>query len=233
MHNCGTLLTISITPFIENVVIALKLRTKMLLLFTLLVFIPLNILGMITYAKFSDTVEKGTQKLSTHIIDQINENIDRYVTEMSRLSLTPLYDQDVLEILRKHDESTANYPTSKEQLKMRMFISSLTYKRDELKGIHILTNDFYLFSDLDYSVVRLRQPQSIEDRAWYQNVLRADGKAVLIATHKPSYYTYSQEDVFSIARMINDPVTDEKIGHHQNRYPTVVFSRTVNEYQFF
>lgn len=194
------------------VVSGLKLRSKMMLLFILLVFIPLIILGFITYSHFSSTVKQSTQQLSTHLIDQINENIDQFAGEMSRLSLMPLYDQEVLSILRRHKNNTQAYPTSQEQLKMRMFISGLTYKRDELKGVHILTNGLYLFSDLDYSVVNLKQSSSIKDKSWYQKVVDADGKAVLIATHRPSYYTTSQDEVFSIARMINDPLTDEKLG---------------------
>ncbi|UFT98689.1 sensor histidine kinase [Radiobacillus kanasensis] len=190
----------------------MSLKYKMIILFLLVILIPLNLLGMITYVQYSHTLKNQTYNYSTQIINQINQNIDQYVNELHRMTLLPLYDQEVLDILKRHkSDETYYYPYNSEIEKMNSFISTLKYKRQEIKGIQILTNNHSIFSNLGSS--RL-QPRSfnLEEESWYKEVKRADGESIIIAAHAPSYYIASNEKVFSVAKVLRDLTTHEHIG---------------------
>jgi len=81
----------------------LPLRTKFIVLFCLLITVPLLLIGTITCFKYQSDVERNTLQLTHQIVDQIRINLDRYIKEAERLTLTPHYDDTVMEILRRHD----------------------------------------------------------------------------------------------------------------------------------
>lgn len=139
-----------------------SLRTKFITLFVLFLTIPFLISGFVTYHKYSTDVEANARSYTAQIMDQILVNIDRYVKEMERLTLTPLYDEDVLDILSKHsgDHQRPLYLTTDETNKMNLFISSLQFDRSEIRSILIFANDGSLFSSSDRSVGNYWTPES-------------------------------------------------------------------------
>lgn len=134
----------------------LPLRTKFIVLFCLLITVPLLLIGTITYFKYRSDVERNTLELTRQIVDQIRINLDRYIKEAERLTLTPHYDDNVMEILRRHDGPHRDriYLTTEETTKMNLFISSLSFDRTEIEGMLIFANDGSVFSNLDVTVKR-------------------------------------------------------------------------------
>lgn len=190
----------------------MSLKYKVIIIFLLITLIPLNILGMITYYQYSNTLEKHTYNYSTQIIDQVNQNINRYIEELHRMTLLPLYDKEVLEILNNHKYlEDYYYPLNNEIEKMNSFISTLIYKRPEIKGIQVITNDKNVFSNLGSSRVKTRY-STIEKEDWFHEVTEGGGKSQLIAAHNPSYYFGSPEEVFSVAKVIRQTNTFEHLG---------------------
>lgn len=112
------------------------LRTKFIVLFFLLITIPFLIIGTISYRKYTAGVERSTVELSNQVVNQINVNLERYIKELDRLTLTPLYDEDMMQILRKHRgaDPGSTYLSTDETLKMNLFISSLAFDRGRLRA---------------------------------------------------------------------------------------------------
>lgn len=104
----------------------MSLRPKIIVLFLAIVLIPLNLLGMITYAYFSKTLEDQTYHYTVQVIDQLNENVNSFIDEMHRLSLLPLYDREILTILKNRTENAYSYyPQTEELERMSSFLSTL------------------------------------------------------------------------------------------------------------
>lgn len=189
------------------------LRTKMLTLFLCLIAIPLSLQGMITYSKFTTSTEERTSEYTAQIVHQINQNLDRNMEEMKRLSLMPLYDNSVLAILRElgGSEQAPLYLSTEKRQKMTLYISSLSYSRPEVKGIQIMSLNGIVFSNLDPSTMKAQVDLRKEE--WYSRVLAGNGASVIIPSHRPDYYVDSSMDrYFSVARLLREPNTNLPLG---------------------
>lgn len=189
----------------------LSLRNKFMLLFCLLITIPFLISGIVTYRKYSSNVERSAESYTAQIMDQIKLNLDRYVKEVDRLTLTPFYDENIMRILKSHDglPGQPQYLTADDASKMNLFISSLSFDRTEIKGILIFANNGRLFSNLEPSVHSVWEPDS---SVWMEDVLAEDGGLTIIPPHEAAYYKQGERQMVSIARVIREPYTHKKLG---------------------
>lgn len=188
-----------------------SLRIKFIILFCLLITIPFAISGFITYQQYSRNVEADAKAYTRQIIDQITINLDRYIKDMDRLTLTPYYDNDVIGILKAHlvPKSSKNYVKLEETTTMSQMISSLAIDRSEWQSIIIFANDGTSFSNLQESIL---QHWKQADNAWMQEVEAADGGLVVIPPHKVNYYIGETREVVSIARVVRATSTNEHLG---------------------
>lgn len=128
---------------IKKYLFSLPYRAKLILVFSLLILLTATILGSITYYQFSKSSRDRTEEYQIQLADQINQNLNRYLREMQIMSLSPLYDQEVLDILKSHQEQGegTTFPPAAERVPMWRYISSLIHMRNEIKGIHIMANE--------------------------------------------------------------------------------------------
>ncbi|MEH7383268.1 sensor histidine kinase [Bacillus sp. JJ1533] len=192
--------------------LSLPYRVKLMLVFSLLILLTALILGTITYYQFAKSSQERTEEYQIQLAVQINQNINRYLKEMQIISLSPLYDQQILEILKSHQERSTStaFPPASERLPMWRYISSLIHMRNEIKGIHIIANDGTIFSNLDSNSVMLKVFE--RNNEWIKEIEKADGEWVLLPLHQPNYYINKETSVFSVARLIRDPSTYEPLG---------------------
>lgn len=195
----------------NNKQVFISLRTKVIVLFFLLITIPFLISGIITYRKYSQNVESSTKSYTLQIINQVKINLERYIKDMERLTLAPLYDNTVLDILVNHSDAEGGprYLTTEESLKMNFFISSLSFERSEIRSILIFTNDGNLISNSESSISRYWSKWS---DGWVEAVKKKDGELTIIPPHKASYYFDNTKNVVSIARVIREPYTYRTLG---------------------
>ncbi|UED76337.1 sensor histidine kinase [Brevibacillus sp. DP1.3A] len=189
------------------------LRVKILTLFLCLIAIPLSLQGIITYNKFSASTELRTAEYTGQIVGQINRNLERNIREMKRLSLMPLYDPEVLSILKgiQTNTSATSFLSMEKREKMTLYISSLSYSRPEVKGIQIIAGNGMIFSNLDPSVMKSKG--DLAEEGWYSRVIKEQGAAVIIPQHRPGYYLdASGERYVSVARLLREPYTKVPLG---------------------
>ncbi|MFH5779878.1 sensor histidine kinase [Heyndrickxia oleronia] len=192
--------------------LSLPYRSKLILVFSLLILLTATILGSITYYQFAKSSQLRTKEYQLQLADQMNRNLNRYIKEMQIISLSPLYDQDVLNTLKNHQvmKEGASLPPASERVKIWRYISSLIHMRDEIKGIHILANDGTVFSNLDSNTVLLKVFDNKSE--WIKEIRQADGGWIILPLHQPNYYINRKENVFSVARLIRDPATQKSLG---------------------
>ncbi|MBB6637690.1 cache domain-containing sensor histidine kinase [Cohnella thailandensis] len=188
-----------------------SLRTKMLVLFCLMVTVPFLLSGAITYSKYSARAAKDAQAYSDQLAEQVAINLERYIQELERITLSLYYDDNALDILTRHDGGfrTGNYLASDESFKMNQLISSAIYERTEVAGVFIFALDGSLFSNLQETSKSSWLPQENE---WMREAEADDGGlTVLPPASSPNYLTNVPE-VASIARLIKNPYTNAKLG---------------------
>lgn len=197
---------------LEKKLLSLPYRMKLIIVFSFLIVITASILGSITYYHFARSSQQEAKEYQIQLADQINRNIDRYLKEMQIISLSPLYDKEILNILSKHQNvrTDTTFPPASERIEMWRYISSLIHLRNEIRGIHIMGNDGTIFSNLDSNTVMLKIFET--NNEWLKQIKKADGKWIVLPLHKANYYLDNDTVVFSVARLIREPSTDKPLG---------------------
>ncbi|WP_413306339.1 sensor histidine kinase [Bacillus sp. 1P10SD] len=203
---------IAIKQNIKRSLLSLPYRVKLVLVFSLLILITATLLGSITYYQVAKSSQERTEEYQIQLADQINRNLDRYLKEMQIISLSPLYNQDVMDTLKNHQTQSNKtmFPPANERITLWRYISSFIHMRDEIKGIHIMANDGTIFSNLDSNTVMLKVFET--NNEWVGKIKKADGEWVLLPLHKPNYYLRKDVTVFSVARLIRDPASYKPLG---------------------
>ncbi|KRE98890.1 hypothetical protein ASG89_28410 [Paenibacillus sp. Soil766] len=188
----------------------LSLRSKFIILFTLLITVPFFISGLITYYQYIANVEEDSRRYTRQIIEQVNINLDQYMKDMDRITMAPYYNENVMNILRKHDwQSSPVFVTSDEYSKMNLMISSLTFDRSEIRSILIFALDGNLFSNLETTIDRYWEASR---NPWMAGVEKGNGSIVVLPPHDADYYLDGAEKVISIARVIREISTNKYLG---------------------
>ncbi|MFC6549787.1 sensor histidine kinase [Cohnella cellulosilytica] len=192
----------------------MNLSQKMLIVFLMLIAIPLSIQGYVTYTDFSRALEQKTIDYVERIVRQINTSLEQKLKEeMQSLSLLPLYNEDVLALLEKYalPEYAGIEPSTEEKNRMFRHIAGSTFYKPEIRGIQIVANNGYIFTNMDPYIVDafIRY----DEEPWYERVRQADGKWVTLPQHKPNYlHDNSPEQYVSIAKLIREPSSTRLLG---------------------
>ncbi|CAM4492616.1 two-component system sensor histidine kinase YesM [Paenibacillus endophyticus] len=190
----------------------ISIRTKMLFLLCCLITVPFLLSGMLTYQKYSANMERDARTSSEQIVEQVSINLERYIKEMERITMSLYYDDHVSQILEMHTGAFKDnsYLRSDELFKMSQMISSVIYERTEVEGIFIFALDGSLFSNLQETAKISWKPT---DNSWMETARAKDGGLVILPPNDGSYYLEKPRRVISLARLLKDPLTNQVIGY--------------------
>ncbi|WP_230986467.1 cache domain-containing sensor histidine kinase [Cohnella fermenti] len=207
-----------------------SLRTKMLVLFCLMITVPFLLSGAITYSKYSSRAAKDAQAYSDQLAEQVAINLERYVRELERITLSLYYDDNALNILTRHSGAfrTGNYLTSDESSKMNQLISSAIYERTEVAGVFIFALDGSLFSNLQETGRSNWLPPENE---WMRQAEADDGGLTILPPAASPNYLTDPPQVASIARLIKNPYTNAKLGFVKVDLTSSGFERILSSVQ--
>lgn len=190
-----------------------SLRKKLIRFMSLTIIVHFVISNFIIYNEIIKRFETRSYTDIEQLLLQVKANLEYYVMEMDRLTVAPLYDAEILRILKNHSREDKTdevvFFTSEESLKMSFFITSLNYARTEIGSIRLFSNDGLIFNNYEYSH---NNKWTAEDSLWMQQVDEAKGGLVLIPPHIPEYLSDKPKVVVSVARNIMEPYTYKKLG---------------------
>ena len=190
----------------------ISIRTKFLLLFCLLITLPFLLSGILTYRKYSSNVERDAEAYSQQIAEQVAINLEQYVKDIDRVTLSLYYDNDVMEILnnRRGPMMSSNYLTVSERTVMNQLISSVVTDRTEIEGAFVFALDGSLFSNLQETIRRSWDPDTNE---WMVQAKAKDGGLAIIPPSEGGYYLEQSRKVLSLTRLIKNPQTTDDLGY--------------------
>lgn len=190
----------------------ISLRAKMMALFIPLIIVPFIVSGIFTYVKYSSNVEQNVLSSSQQLVEQMQISLDSYIKELERLTIAPLYDEDIINILKNHNGSytKGTYLTVDEQHKMNMFLSSMIFDREDVVSILIFTNDGVLF---DNAYTSTKQFWELNNTAWMEQADKEDGGLFIVPPHTVNYYSDGEKEVIALTRVLREPYTHEQIGY--------------------
>ncbi|WP_010275780.1 cache domain-containing sensor histidine kinase [Paenibacillus senegalensis] len=207
----------------------MKIRNRILLGVILLTLIPLLGLGAFVYWHFSTSIEQRAVSSAEKLGAQFNQNLDLLVEDAARMTLSPLYDGTIVNILKKYNPSANFKLRSHEDVeKLSLFLSGFQYEREHMYGVHIVANNGAVFSHMD--TYRVKPVIDLSTEPWVKDLEHSQGKWVFIPLHHPSYYQQPlSKPLVSVARLLRDPADHSPVGYIKVDFkPDLLHSMTTN-----
>ncbi|WP_339315552.1 sensor histidine kinase [Paenibacillus sp. FSL R10-2734] len=177
----------------------MKLRRKILFAIILLVFIPVILMGIVTYVNFSNAMEKKSSNFYWISLLETDRKLKFALSEISSIT-----------------NSAITQPVIQQSLKQTSFV--LTYDRkQELNNLlinHPMITSFSLFSK-DRLLYQYNAPMSFEDmkkQSWFNAMESAEGRPVWSGPGENGS-ALSGNPVLVQARVIKDYYSLENIGY--------------------
>lgn len=204
----------------------IPIRQKLILLCILVLSIPLLTIGGLTYNKYMKSMESETTLYLEQISQQINTNLDGYIREINKLTIAPLYEMEIMDILRNHKSRPVppnSLVVSSETTRVSLFLHSAGFDRPEIENVSLYTSDNILFSSQNIT-------------GGYEFVDPIDRESFGVRLTELGIYLHSPQEVnlngknqiaTTVTRELLDPYTREPLGWIRIRLNEEMFDNII------
>lgn len=186
------------------------LRVKLSLFHLIVTVTTITLIVVLISYVYQERNKKEVEGLTMTTLNSLAINIETYLDDLERLTISPYLDNDIVHALNlKADdlyESADDYTKLLADRALKDLLPNyLTNTRTDIKGTILIAMDDSYYLTPNYST-SVRREYPFKEQDWYQKSIEADGKVVFINPHYQEYLDekYSSK-VFSVARLIKDP----------------------------
>jgi two-component system, sensor histidine kinase YesM len=209
------------------------LRVKLSILYLLTTVIPLAIIVFVMPSYYQNVIARDSQTLTAATLTALSRNIDTYLDDLNRLTLTPYLNNDVMIALKlKASHEYASAKPSEQLAANQALYATLPYylstTRQDILSTIILPYDGSVFVAARYNPSSPVPNYPFRQQTWYKQAIAADGDVAFINPHAQDYLlTPLTTQVFSVARLIKDPDTGRPLAVIMADADTVVIRNIV------
>ena len=184
-----------------------SIRTTILVSFSALIVSGLLVFLLLSLDYTTDTVLNNSSSYTLQLIDQVNADIDSYISYMDNLSDMMVGSVDVRNYLFRY-----NSEENKEAITQRLLNTFKTLKdsREDIYNIGIISNNgAYLIND---GTDKLNAYMDYREMDWYQKALLSDKEAVISSSHVQNVVQNDYKWVVTLSRGLVNPVSNQVEG---------------------
>ena len=190
----------------------LKLAHKLILVNYLLILIPVTAMGLYTFNRFQKTMKENVGKYQLQTVKQLSLNLDTYMNELNRLTLSPYAHKEIMDFIASYREP--GQPLSLKEIgTLNSFISSIFLNgRVDIVGVS-------LYGEKGASYVVLPESQYMttykldESAEWLKKAKEQFGRPTFITPHELQTASGVYYRVLSIARELRSFETGQPLGY--------------------
>lgn len=171
---------------------------KLFLCTSLLIFIAIFIVTISSYQKYSTSLMNQSSEKAQQIVELTSLNIETYLDDLYRLSLSPYFNPDVLDALDEHI-NTSDLKSLYRSRTIENFLEQiLIIPRKDILRVFIMTDKIYKGE---------RYPSTIQDNidltsyTWYQEAYNSE-KPIFVTAHLEQIIKNPKNIVFSIVSIL-------------------------------
>lgn len=192
----------------------MSIKKKLILIFILIIVIPNSIIGVFSYYYFSEALTDKVIKNVNRNNEQISKNIDSYIVSLVKLTEFPNINAEMNNILRKNYIQNDSGAVEKMQdliTARGVLYRGIIYLNNLIDSVLLVpeNSEFLYYSGIEGV---LNSEVNIKNELWYKDILKAEGKDVVIGVHRDKVLTKLGDYVVSVTRNIVNPYTKESLG---------------------
>jgi two-component system, sensor histidine kinase YesM len=215
-----------------------SLRFRLTILFILTTVIPVLILGFAMPFYYHSLLSKETQKLTENTLSSLTQNIETYLDDLERLTITPYLNEDVMFSLKL--KASGQYEKANPYTKLvadRALYNTLPdylkNTRHDILGTILLPFDGSVFVTSNNYSTGAKPNYPYKSQNWYKKAVNADGRVAFISAHFQDYLKKDQaSQVFSVARLIKDPDSSKPLAVMMANADTVILKKILKDIKF-
>jgi two-component system sensor histidine kinase YesM len=216
----------------------LKLRGKLSMLFLATIVLPLTLILVSVPTFYHRSMKDQAVHLADGTLTAVTHNIEMYLDDLERLTITPYMNDEVLSALKlkASKQYTEAVPYRKMQAERALIYTlpnQMSNSRKDLLGTVLLTFDGNLYVNTPMFLPFNIDNYPYRNKEWVNKTLQADGNITFIGTHTQDYAPEgSQRSVFSVARVIKDPDSGQRLSVMMADADTVILQRIIKDINF-
>jgi len=181
----------------------LKLKEKMILIYTVIVALPMIFVGFFSYNRYKDVILQEVNLSFNQTIKQVNENINYKLTFYKDFADYIIYSESVKSILttinntfEQEDSQFTNLRTLKNLINSKILdLKEISDLRIYKRNISLPTDGYYIFDESD-----------IKDEIWYKNMVNNQIKCLWLKEYDSFANSYSISYVVPVFYFSDDIV---------------------------
>jgi two-component system sensor histidine kinase YesM len=217
----------------------ISIRVKLILLYSLTILIPVIIIAFVMPAYYVRIITTETEKLTDETLVGLTGNIQTYLDDLERVTVTPYTNNEVMFSLKlkarglysQVDEYTkykADYP-----LYHTLPNLLVNLRKDILGTLLVSTDGSVYYNDSSSQLTEPRNDYPYTGQNWYREAVAADGRVAFVNVHPQDYLNLaSVPEVFSVARLIKDPDSKQTLAVIMADADTIILDRIVRQFSF-
>lgn len=196
--------------FVENKIMNLSIRNKMILSYILFALIPFCAFGMIAIMIFARQTEKDISEHTSQMMSQVCTSIDVYINSIEKASNYIIEELRSVNFNEMHTEDDIFW--MQESTKAVTRLKNIADTHPEVAGILFATeNDLYISTGM----TRISR-DSFAEEDWYQMAVDNPDSICLISDTSGrnivTNQSYSIDNVFSVVKVIREETTGDVMG---------------------
>ncbi len=156
-------------------------------------------------------VEMG--KLNSEILDEVADNISIFLSNIEEIGTNIVEDNKINSALAISKEDILN--RTEEVINLEKYVEVLLNEQVWKYGKY-MKPDLYIVSENDFNFSTYSKNkytmESIKNETWYSEIVKANGKTVLLSTFEDEEGIGPFKSIFRMGRSINNLITGETLG---------------------
>ena len=175
--------------------------------FSCLILLTALLIVLITYRIWISSVETNSREYTLQLIQQVNTNIDSYITYMENISQMVTNNSDVKKFLSNTPPASVKEKQDLDQVISGQFDAILSVRKDISNIIIFGPNGSAILSNKDSTLNPYVVPKQ---QSWYESAVAAQGKPVISSSHVQNVVANDYRWVVSLSRGIT--VNNQQLG---------------------
>ncbi|MEK8129494.1 sensor histidine kinase [Paenibacillus filicis] len=217
----------------------LSIRVKLVLLYSLTILLPVVIIAFVMPSYYIKIITAETEKLTNETLVGLTGNIQTYLDDLERVTISPYTNNEVMNSLKLKARSLRSpvddYSKYKADYTLYHTLPNLLVNlRKDILGTLLVTIDGSVYyNDSSSQLTEVRTDYPYTESSWYQEAVKANGRVAFVTVHPQDYLKLSAvPDVFSVARLIKDPDSRQPLAVIMADADTVILDKIVRQFSF-
>ena len=178
-----------------------SVRNAMLFSFCLIVVLTLAIFLLFSMSYTERTVISNSREYTMQLVEQVNGDIDSYISYMENISQLVTENEDLQKFLQGDDEAGG---------RLQAQFATIMGSREDIYGIAVFCRDGrYILNAGEDPVNPYAELEKME---WYRDTMENPGEAVISSSHVQNIVAGRYRWVITVSKALTDPETGETAG---------------------